>query len=305
MTDKYHILVELSEFIDSTKLSASNFYIVDSTDNKKVNAKYFYKGEAKPKNFFLVIDDSLNIENENHLFVENLFDNFGNKLLIESTKFTASDRPDTTAPKLVKEITEYTNSMADFEKAYVEFIFNDAFNFEEVKDAVKIYDSKENEIPTKVSKIDDAAFKAESKIKLLDKSEYKVKIDLSKFKDAAGNSTDSVYTYKFSTINSLQFSGASGKITSEYSADNLFVVLKNIDPKKNNYKQKVDSTYQFKFERVVPGRYLVWSFFDADSNREYSFGKVNPFEYSEEFVFYPDTLNLKARWPVGDIFINY
>ena len=142
-------------------------------------------------------------------------------------------------------------------------------------------------------------------MKLQDKSDYQIKIDLSKVKDAAGNFVDSVYTYKFSTINSLQFSGAKGKVNSELPPSYIFVALKNLDEKKKNYKQKVDSTYQFNFERVVPGSYLIWSFIDSDSNGVYSFGKVNPFENSEEFVFYPDTLNLKARWPVGDIYINY
>ena len=305
MTDRYHILVEFSEFVDSSKLSAANFYVYDSTADRKVNAKYFYKGEAKPKNAFLVLDDSLIIENENNLFVENLYDNFDNELTSETTKFTASDRPDTTAPKLVKKITEYENSQVDFENAYVEFVFNDGFDFEGLKDIIKIYDLKDNAFPTEVIKNDDASFTVKSKVKLQDKSDYQIKIDLSKVVDAAGNFVDSVYTYKFSTINSLQFSGAKGKVNSEFPAKDIFVVLKNIDEKKKDYKQKVDSTYQFDFERVIPGSYLIWSFFDTDSDGVYSYGKVDPFENSEEFVFYPDTLNLKARWPVGDIHINY
>lgn len=305
MTDSYHILVEFSEFVDSTKLSAENFYVFDSTANKRINAKYFYKGEAKPKQTFMVLEDSLNLENENNLFVENLYDNFQNILLKEATKFTASDRPDTTAPKLIKKITEYDNSQVDFENAYVEFVFNDGFDVETVKNITKIYDLKDNAFPTEVIKIDDASFIVKSKAKLLDKSDYQIKIDLSKIKDAAGNFIDSLYTYKFSTINSLQFSGASGKVHTEHPANSLFVVLKNIDAKKKNYKQNVDTNYVFKFDRIVPGKYLVWSFFDADSNGEYTFGKVNPFENSEAFVFYPDTLTLKARWPVGDVYINY
>jgi len=305
MTDAYHILVEISEFIDSTKLSALNFYIIDSTSNKKTDIKYFYKGEAKPKQYFVVVEDSLIIENDNYLFVENLFDNFQNVLLKEGTKFTASDRPDTTAPKLIKKITEYENFQTDFENAYVEFVFNDGFNFDEAKNYIQLYDLKGNLFPTEIIKNDDASFTVKSKAKLLDKSEYQIKIDLSKIKDAAGNSVDSVFTQKFSTINSLQFSGASGKVYTNHNPDNVYIELKNIDSKKKNYKKKINSNGEFKFERVVPGQYLIWSFFDADSNGEYSYGKINPFEKSEEFVFYPDTLNLKARWPVGDVFINY
>lgn len=305
MTDSYHIMIEFSEYVDSSKLSADNFYIFDSTANKKFETKHLYKGEAKAKNIFIVIDDLLNIENENILFVKDLHDNFGNVLSEEATKFTASDRPDTTAPKLIKQITEYDNSSADFENVYVEFIFNDAFNVESLKDITKIYDLKNNSYPTEIIKNDDASFIVKAKTKLSEKSEYQIKIDLNKIKDAAGNYIDSIYTYKFSTINSLQFSGASGKINTGYDSKLVYVELKNIDIKKKNYKQAVNNNYEFNFERVVPGQYLVWSFYDADSSGNYSYGSINPFEKSEEFIYYPDTLNLKARWPVGDIYINY
>ena len=37
----------------------------------------------------------------------------------------------------------------------------------------------------------------------------------------------------------------------------------------------------------------------------YDYGNVQPLQLAEEFTFYPDTLNLRARWPVGDVKINY
>lgn len=305
MTDRYHILLEFSEYIDSSRISADNFYVYDSTDNKRIGARYLYKGEAKAGSSFIVLNDTLNINNENNLFVENLYDNFGNVLVNEGTKFTASDRPDTTAPKLAKKITEYNNSQVDFEDAYVEFIFNDAFDVDNLIDDVKIFDLMDNAYKTEVIKIDDASFMVKSSAKLQDKSDYQIKIDLKKIRDAAGNFIDSVYTFKFSTINSLQFSGASGKVITEHSSKEVLVVLKKLDTPKRDYVQNVNPNYEFSFERVIPGNYLIWSFFDADSNGEYSYGKINPFEKSEEFIYYPDTLTLKARWPVGDIYLNY
>ena len=70
------------------------------------------------------------------------------------------------------------------------------------------------------------------------------------------------------------------------------------------YTHLTSVAYNFNFERVLPGKYILWAFFDEDSNGVYSYGTVDPLEYAESFIFYPDTLELRARWPVGDIEIN-
>ena len=53
--------------------------------------------------------------------------------------------------------------------------------------------------------------------------DYIIEFNLSKFEDAAGNSYDSVYQYKFKTISGLDFTGATG-------------VLLNIGLSRNHYE---------------------------------------------------------------------
>ena len=303
MTDKHHILIEFSEPIDSSKIRADNFYVYDSTSNVKVSGKYLYKGQAKNKELFLIVSDSVIVENQNYLVVEGLIDHHGNILDYEATQFTASDRPDTTAPALIKTLTEYDNNQVDNENAWIKFVFNDGFDTTLTKN-IQIIDSKNNLIPSKVSFIDNGTISVKSKILLDDRSEYKMKINLKNIVDIAGNFLDSIYTYKFNTINSLQFSGVAGKVSSIQNYEKTYIVVKNIDSKDKLYKSKVDENFEFNFERVSPGEYLVWSFYDDDSNGVYSYGSIHPFKSSEKFVYYPDTLNLRARWPVVDVFIN-
>ena len=69
------------------------------------------------------------------------------------------------------------------------------------------------------------------------------------------------------------------------------------------YKSKVENK-NFNLTRVLPGKYLAWAFVDLDSNEVYSYGNAEPFKYSEKFVYYPDTLNLRPRWPVGDMVLD-
>ena len=83
------------------------------------------------------------------------------------------------------------------------------------------------------------------------------------------------------------------------------VILESAETIKRTYQQKVDGKKKFDFKKVVPGKYLVWSFKDKNKNSKYDFGTIIPFKHSEEFKYYPDTLNLRARWPVGGVNIDF
>jgi hypothetical protein len=78
------------------------------------------------------------------------------------------------------------------------------------------------------------------------------------------------------------------------------LVLEGSDKGKKSYRKAVNKG-DFSFERVSAGKYTLWGFYDTDSNNTYSYGSPDPFEHSEEFFFYPDTLILKPRWTVTDI----
>ena len=59
MKDRNHLLIEFTDKIDSTKLSAANFYFYDSAANKKIFPSYIYKGYPKQFQFYLVLKDTL------------------------------------------------------------------------------------------------------------------------------------------------------------------------------------------------------------------------------------------------------
>lgn len=66
-------------------------------------------------------------------------------------------------------------------------------------------------------------------------------------------------------------------------------------------QNKINKEGNFDFSRILPGEYLIWAYIDRDSSNSYSFGSISPFIEAEYFNFYSDTLNLKPRWPIGDI----
>lgn len=299
MTDANHLLIEFSEPIDSTLISNDNFFIYDSTNQRRTLVDYFFKGKTKKKNFLLAFADSLLESDQLFLISQNIFDKNGNQLEYEITSFVRNDKPDTTYPELVAFREQFQNKKVDYINGNVFFNYSDGFDFNALDKAVKVFDGRKAEVNKELTKIDDATFIINFP-SLKPNNEYEIKIDNKYLIDAAGNFIDSVFTYKFSSINNLDFSGISGKVTAPEEL-NIVVLAKNIADEKLFYKQ---STRNFNFERVFPGKYLLIAFDDRNENLEYDKGMIHPFEPSERFVFYPDTLELKPRWPVGDITIK-
>jgi hypothetical protein len=193
----------------------------------------------------------------------------------------------------------------DFKNGFIELTFDDGFDVLTAANKFQFADSKKRKKRFTVKKIDDSKLRIDLKEKLRPNNDYILSIDLNFVIDAAGNKIDSIQTVKFKTVNDLFFSGLSGKIKDSSNTGNVILGIYNTSDKKSIYRTNIGGKKEFEFKRVLPGKYILWGFFDSDSNGEYSYGKIYPYEPSEKFSYYPDTLNLRARWPVGDIILNF
>jgi len=140
--------------------------------------------------------------------------------------------------------------------------------------------------------------------KLKPDKDYLLKLDLNQITDIAGNKTDSIFVLKFSTISGLEFTGLSGKVININYSKSPILVLENTEVPEFIYDKKLTSE-NFEFNRIEPGKYLLWCFLDENNDEKYNYGWPSPIEYSEEFSFYPDTLNLRPRWEVSDLIFRF
>jgi hypothetical protein len=304
MRDRNHILVEFNEPIDSSLVSSSNFFLFDSSAQRTIPIKYFFKGDARDKQYYLALSDTLVIGNNLYLHYSRIFDCSKNESGLDAASITVKELPDTIAPKILKIAGTEFGDKVDYEIPIITVKFDDGFDQNNISESIKILDNKNTRLKFTVNKIDDASFTIKINDKLRQKTEYKLELNLSMYSDAVGNRTDSLYTHKFTTVSELDYSGVVGNVERFIDTLKAFVVLTSATPEKKTYIQKV-SNNSFSINKVVPGKYLLWSFIDRDADNKYSPGSVNPLKYAEEFQFYPDTLNLRARWPVGDIIIRY
>ena len=302
MTDNYHLVVTLSEECDSLTYLPDNFEIIDSTTNSSLPIKYSYQSKSKKEEFILVQNNKLSKDNIYYLIAKQLKDLDGNIYLNEISGFVVTEKTDTTAPKLIR-TNPGRNGQTDFKNPEIFLYFDDAIDNNNLGNAILFTDTLQNVIEYEFNFIDNAAFLIKPKRDLKPDKNYEIKIDLSKFMDAAGNKVDLLYTFKFATINGVEFTGISGKIIT--TKDNVIAVLQDTKDTQKFVTATPDKTMAYSFDRIIAGTYLLWVFSDTDSSGTFNKGYPDPFKYSEDFYFVPDTLKLRPRWDITDFNIVF
>jgi len=137
---------------------------------------------------------------------------------------------------------------------------------------------------------------------------YRIKIDLDSLVDFSGNHwTDSSAVAKFQTLDEGRVSSMKGSVLDEMpgGAGRVFLSAVNIsEPQAKPRRLILDRPGEFTLEGIVEGRYVVSVFRDADSNGVFSAGLPFPHRSAERFALFPDTLKLRARWPLEGVVIR-
>lgn len=305
MTDRFHILINYTEEFDTSIIKAKNFYIFDSTANKKSIPMYAFKGNTKNTEMVLVDTSVFPAEHDVYLIADSIKDISGNVFLKDETQINLSEKPDTAKLNVYKTVPQNNSRDIDYIGSQFIFYLNDAFNTSLLKQSIIFQDTLGRGLTFKIKILDDASFSVIPDNKLEPAKDYVIRIDLSKFEDAAGNIADTTFTYRFRTISGLDFTGISGKINNVDLNKNPMLVLSAVNDFKPVYSKNLNGDSTFSFDRVVPGKYLFWCYLDEDSSKTYTYGYPFPYKPSEEFSFYPDTLNLRARWVQTDINFDF
>ncbi|HZW39825.1 MAG TPA: Ig-like domain-containing protein [Ignavibacteriaceae bacterium] len=301
MTDAHHTLLSFSEPIDSLSTGKKNFFIYDSTDNKQIPIDYTFKGNAKPNEIILAIKNTIPLEHSTFIFANNIADKNKNIIKQDNLALTLSARPDTLIPDILKIIPERRSDKVDFQNTEIYFTLNDGFDTSLIHQSITFKDTLGNNVPFSIQTIDNASFKVKANIELQPRKDYLIRINFKNVVDPAGNFTDTTFIYPFKTISGAEFTGLQGSVSNIDVARNTVLILQGRgDVAGKIYKTKLTNGNKFSFNRVEPGKYLLWGFYDDDSSGTYNYGSLKPFTFSEEFSFHPSEINLRPRWVVTD-----
>lgn len=297
MTDKNHLLLSFSEEIAPSSVSSANFSLYDSTAKNQIQPLYAYKNINKPVEVILSFQNNFSEGNLLYVFADSVKDKSGNIYYNEVNSVTVAVRADTINPMIAR---MPTNQSPDFVNPEFRFSFNDGIDSVKVKNNTTYTDTSGKKINYNIVFEDDASFIITTAEKLEPVKDYIIKFNLSGISDAAGNKKDTVIQYRFKTISGLDFTGLTGRIENIDFVNNPMLILQGLDAKKIIYSKNI-SANKFSFERVEPGTYRLWAYYDRDSSNTYTGGYHYPFKPSEEFSVYKDSINLRPRWAVTDL----
>ena len=128
-------------------------------------------------------------------------------------------------------------------------------------------------------------------------TEYLIKIPIDSIMDVYGNFlNDSLQSIFFKTLSKDTLTAIGGKFIDKNDSAKGKIFLSAKSPT-NSYAISIDEPGDYLFDNIFPGIYTISAFRDADSNGTYSFGKVLPFVPAERFIFFPDSIKVRSRWP--------
>lgn len=138
---------------------------------------------------------------------------------------------------------------------------------------------------------------------------YKIRIILDSLQDFEGNHfSDSSAVLRFETVDEMTLSGVRGSVVDGVpdSRGRITITAMNLTNKQvAPYTTVLAGPGAFVLDEMMEGQYVFFAYRDADSNGRFSYGRPFPYLPSERFLYYPDTLKLRARWPLEGLTLRF
>ena len=295
------------------QISSSNvlaaFEIMDSLETEKIEIKGVYPGSAL--GFVEIIIDTELDTNITYKLIAKVDEEIcirdSSKNMIDDTAnvyyFYPIPDTDTLKPQLTN-INLRDSLKKFFPTDPIRLIYNTAVEMP-TRDAFKLT-HEEKDIDFEIKQVTENIYDIVPKNKLDDKKWYVFEYNPTNIKDCLGRELiDTSFSYAFETGDISDYGDMSGVIKYLPAADNQYYIEAKSKDGKHKFNLPIGADGKFIFEKIPAGIYKFSVFLDNDGNGEYSFGDVFPFEYSEPFVIFNKSFELKARWSVEDIQLNW
>ncbi len=222
--------------------------------------------------------------------------------------FTGSSTPDTARPTAEYALMRALQNRAflddtiriDFSKAVRRAVFEPGFSLKE---------SGKNPVPGRFLWWSSEHLSFIPARDLQAGTEYMLSFRLDSVVDYSGNrGPDSTVLHPFETVEDKSMSSLEGTVVDTAAGAGGKIYLTAAEATGHDLPSRtviLQSPGPFKIANLVEGLYVLSAFRDEDSNGVYSYGLPYPCKHAERFVNYPDTLKLRARWPLQGIVVRF
>lgn len=287
--------------------SADSIWISDSTHENIIYPISVYP-DIEDKNIVHLHFPKQRSENEFDLYLGAFKDSSGNSMdsssVLKSFAFSAS--LDSVPPELLS-VDKGSTSKFIYLQDRIKIKFSEAVS-EESKDLSLTILNVDNEIvPYLLNSVYSNLWEVYSDNSWAPNETYSLHINLKEVKDLSGNpAADSVWTMKFTTVNTDTFGIISGTIITDEGFDvPLYVSANALVGRGRKVGTKVSAEGKFRLEDVLPGKYFLDIFADSDRNDAYSFGSLAPYLNAELYFQSPDTVSVRSRWETSGHTIDF
>jgi len=307
--DVHHLSVELSESIDTTLSPPLALSIIDTLSKDQLKIFSVYPSQSSLPYFTVVTDkqDStkgyrLTIDRASDL-ASNQIDQKANTLI-----FTGSDIADTSVTK-VQSTSIPDSSSGVVLNPTIQIQFSDAVQRQSFANAIALTDTSGSGVPSSVDWLSDIICRVRPQGSLSSKTVYRVSIRMENGLDWSGKKfQDSLRVIRFETLDAEALSSIEGIVVDTREIEKeaaIIVTAEGVDAKnKKSYTTSADRNGSFLIGQIEEGRYVVHAFKDRNLNGKYDAGSPFPFVGSERFGYAPDTLKVRARWPLEGVKIE-
>ncbi|MGA7160409.1 MAG: Ig-like domain-containing protein [Bacteroidota bacterium] len=306
--DDRHVELKFSENLDLTLLTAGVFTISDTSRARSLRVVDVFPNFENPSILTLITDpqrqDSLY-----KVFVSGVKDPAGHLInpLASSKQFTIASGSDTMPPRLLFATVLDSTAQLPLDTRF-QFDFDDSLQRPPAELAVRLRGKDSTDIPLSFAWNSAASFSAIPRQALQPDYSYTFFILVDSLRDGTGNHLkDSTRKMSFRTINPELLGSIEGVIADPDTShiDRYVVVAENRSEKiKKPIQLTTHRGEKFLFPQLNPGEYRLKAFQDEYSKGVYYSGKPFPYISAERFAVYPDSIKVRARWPVEGVLIK-
>jgi hypothetical protein len=298
--------LRFSEPVDSASFATAGIALRDTLGYSSVPVALRSLDRSDSTSAIIIMSAALDSSKGYRVTLAGVADYAGN--MIDSSggvyAFSFNGKIDTTRPGVsLVGIQDSAREISQSEA--LEIRFTEPVNQSGVTSAITLIDSSMKPVATKFSWWTLTSIRVTPLNPLEPNAWYLFRVVMDSIADLSGNRyRDSVMSVRFQTFDPRTTGTLEGYVVDSDSSLNrgdIVLTATRILSSPVVRSITLQEPGKFKFDRLPEGRYTMSAFRDRDSSHSYSFGRPFPFEPSERFAAYSDTIKVRARWGVEGI----
>lgn len=235
-------------------------------------------------------------------------------VLIDSTagtaEFIGSSNEDAARPGL-KSVWPPENMRNVPLQPEIRLVFDEAVTL--AADAATLVDTLGRTTPLALRRPSPATAVLQPESALLPAMYYTFHILINRVRDLADlplkpvNSESDSISNRFQTVDPAIYGMMTGTVVDEDSLATgaVYIFITDQDNRNNTYQTRIPAPGVYRFPEIIPGKYTLSAYRDANDNGRFDYGTPIPFRPAERSVAYPDTLPIRSGWESEGIDLRF